>query len=744
MGDAYTKEAYKIIYQHPDWQSTAQEYEDKFAANLYRTSYVQQAAATALSKLSQTLTGYYQVKRGLNGEQAQDLTALGEVAEQVGGRSPDDWRVLEGALLQRNSGSGAGQIGRWQEGDEAGEQEAERLGVDAGAFLFQRDADQLNRENIQNVLEDGNLREQMTMLYNGMFLNGGKTKEEIAESRSLKNLLLNITEADEEQMRAGGMESKIRFDLLREMGHYGKGEDLFDTYSMARDLRRGQDYLKHRGNALTRWASGIKRAFRAAFSSKFSRSNKKKEEQTGLGKEHYERLGLGLSEREMANGLDAEGNLKWKEGQAYFRMDTPVTAEGMLQTAGPSGTTLRMLGAYRLLGASKNDLLFFRLALIAWMVSSRDHSLYEILKGSHNAGVKGSEDLSEAANMYRTIAPLEESLIRQTLAPNARFPHETVYLKIMNAYLQKYSGESMVEDENAEDIFAGIGAYDTAVGVYSGELYSVMNTGGKYGDYASRLAAWKLSKKEVLEEDEEERKMQRRARAAVGEMGFDVAKLSARILQEGMEERGSRDTGEGEMTDTYDRWGRGVRFLGSDHAFRGTTYRGGKLTSAMRKRGNIVTDSFLSTSMAPNIAMDFYEKSGEGEKDKALFRFRLDGKGSVNITEQSMVEDEMEVLIPQGTTLQVLGEPRPVYYKKHTQEIREPDQLSEYELEDIQQDQLRGENGNWIRCQLVELQEIGGPGEKRRQRMAQKQEKHRVERERLSAMREEAVRRRQA
>ena len=219
MGDAYTKEAYKIIYQHPDWQSTAQEYEDKFAANLYRTSYVQQAAATALSKLSQTLTGYYQVKRGLNGEQAQDLTALGEVAEQVGGRSPDDWRVLEGALLQRNSGSGAGQIGRWQEGDEAGEQEAERLGVDAGAFLFQRDADQLNRENIQNVLEDGNLREQMTMLYNGMFLNGGKTKEEIAESRSLKNLLLNITEADEEQMRAGGMESKIRFDLLREMGH---------------------------------------------------------------------------------------------------------------------------------------------------------------------------------------------------------------------------------------------------------------------------------------------------------------------------------------------------------------------------------------------------------------------------------------------------------------------------------------------------------------------------------------------
>ena len=40
MGDAYTKEAYKIIYQHPDWQSTAQEYEDRFAANLYNLSLI--------------------------------------------------------------------------------------------------------------------------------------------------------------------------------------------------------------------------------------------------------------------------------------------------------------------------------------------------------------------------------------------------------------------------------------------------------------------------------------------------------------------------------------------------------------------------------------------------------------------------------------------------------------------------------------------------------------------------------
>ena len=335
MGDSYEKDAYKIIYQHPDWQSTAQEYEDKFAANLYNYSPVRQTASMALTKLSQMLVSYYRVKN-LNQEQAEDLAAVGQVAEQVSGRTPDDWKVLEGALLQRNSGSGAGQIGRFELGDYVGESERKRLGVEDENYpLFQPDADLLNQENIQDVFDNGNLREQMTMLYNGMFVNGGRNKEEIAESRSLKNLLLNITEEDQEKMNAMGTESNVRFDLLREMGQYEKKEDLFDTYSMARDLKRGKDKIKGRGNRFTRWAAGIRRAFSAALSSKFTRSTKKKKDQAGLGLEHYKRLGIGLSQREMSNGLDENGNLKWKEGQAYFRMDTPVTADGMLQTAGP-------------------------------------------------------------------------------------------------------------------------------------------------------------------------------------------------------------------------------------------------------------------------------------------------------------------------------------------------------------------------------------------------------------------------
>ena len=728
MGDAYTKEAYKIIYQHPDWQSTAQEYEDRFAANLYNSAPVRQAAAQALTKLSGTLTSYYRVKN-LNQEQSEDLAAVGQVAEQISGRTPDDWKVLEGALLQRDSGSGAGQIGRWQLGDYVEGKEAARLGMEGDYVLFEQDADFLNRQNIQNVFDNGNLREQMTMLYNGMFINGGKTREQIEESRSLKNLLLNITEEDQGKMNEMGADSHIRFDLLQEMGHYEKKEDLFDTYSMARDLKRGKDKIKGKGNWFSRWASGIRRAFSAAFSSKFTRSTKKKAEQAGLGREHYERLGIGLSEREMANGLDENGNLKWKEGQSYFRMDTPVTAEGMLQTAGPSGTTLRMLGAYRLLGAGKTDLLNFRLALIAWMVSSRDHSIYEILKGSHNAGVNGREDLSEAANMYRTIDPLFEDLIREEFAPNRRFPHETIYLKMVDQQAKDMGGEGITDPENEEDVFGGVPAYGYAAGVYSSSLYKIMNTSSKYGELAGHIRVWLMDKtlpKDVSEE-------YRRETKGVQKTAFDMAKVTQRMLSEGLEAWGSYappiQEGQEELESysprrAYQEEGYKEQWMDLSHAFRGITYRGGKMGSSMRSGGSFVTDSFYSTSLLPSVAMHFYDLCKEKEEDKAIFRFRLEGKGAINITGVSMYgEEEMEVLVPKGSKFQVLGAPKPAYYNKITGEVFEEAKLSEEKLESVMDELQWGEESFWQKVQVVDLQEVSGPGEERRKKSEAKDRK---------------------
>ena len=740
MGDSYEKDAYKIIYQHPDWQSTAQEYEDKFAANLYNYSPVRQAASMALTKLSQMLVSYYRVKN-LNQEQAEDLAAVGQVAEQVSGRTPDDWKVLEGALLQRNSGSGAGQIGRFEMGDYVGESERKRLGVEDENYpLFQPDADLLNQENIQDVFDNGNLREQMTMLYNGMFLSGGRNKEEIAESRSLKNLLLNITEEDQEKMNAMGTESNVRFDLLREMGQYEKKEDLFDTYSMARDLKRGKDKIKGRGNRFTRWAAGIRRAFSAALSSKFTRSTKKKKDQAGLGLEHYKRLGIGLSQREMSNGLDENGNLKWKEGQAYFRMDTPVTADGMLQTAGPSGTTLRMLGAYRLLGASKNDLLNFRLALIAWMVSSRDHSLYEILVGSHNAGVKGREDISEAANMYRTVDPLYEDMIRELFAPNRRFPHETIYLKMVDQQLKDTYGDGLINPDNEEDVFDGVSAYGFAARNYSSSLYKVMNTSSKYGELAGHIRVWMMDKTLPKDVSEEYRKEIR----GIQKTAFDMAKVSQRLLSDGLEVWGSYapkvEKGQEEL-ESYSRWrayeeeGYKDRWMDLSHAFRGITYRGGKLSSAMKSQGSFVTDSFYSTSLLPSVAMHFYDICKEKEENKAIFRFRLEGKGAINITAASVYGDEeMEVLVPRGSVFQVLDAPQPAYYNKITEEVVEESKLSEEKKAAVIDELQWGEESVWQKVQLVNLQEVKGPGEERRKRSEAKDKKRQEELKRLKKL----------
>ena len=740
MGDSYEKDAYKIIYQHPDWQSTAQEYEDKFAANLYNYSPVRQTASMALTKLSQMLVSYYRVKN-LNQEQAEDLAAVGQVAEQVSGRTPDDWKVLEGALLQRNSGSGAGQIGRFELGDYVGESERKRLGVEDENYpLFQPDADLLNQENIQDVFDNGNLREQMTMLYNGMFVNGGRNKEEIAESRSLKNLLLNITEEDQEKMNAMGTESNVRFDLLREMGQYEKKEDLFDTYSMARDLKRGKDKIKGRGNRFTRWAAGIRRAFSAALSSKFTRSTKKKKDQAGLGLEHYKRLGIGLSQREMSNGLDENGNLKWKEGQAYFRMDTPVTADGMLQTAGPSGTTLRMLGAYRLLGANKNDLLNFRLALIAWMVSSRDHSLYEILVGSHNAGVKGREDISEAANMYRTVDPLNEDMIREYFAPNRRFPHETIYLKMVDQQLKDTYGDGLINPDNEEDVFDGVSAYGFAARNYSSSLYKVMNTSSKYGELAGHIRVWMMDKTLPKDVSEEYRKEIR----GIQKTAFDMAKVSQRLLSDGLEVWGSYapkvEKGQEEL-ESYSRWrayeeeGYKDRWMDLSHAFRGITYRGGKMSSAMKSQGSFVTDSFYSTSLLPSVAMHFYDICKEKEENKAIFRFRLEGKGAINITAASVYGDEeMEVLVPRGSVFQVLDAPQPAYYNKITEEVVEESKLSEEKKAAVIDELQWGEESVWQKVQLVNLQEVKGPGEERRKRSEATDKKRQEELKRLKKL----------
>ncbi len=450
MGASYNGKAYEVLYKHASWEKEARNYEDHFAANLYKSPYVQEAAKTALAKLSRMLNAYYGAGGG-NPEQVQDVAATAQLAGEMAGERVEITDILSEALLAKGDSSrGAGQVGS------AVSRLAEGSSAEALVQAKAQDREMLNAV----INEDGNLREQMTLLYNGLFINGGRTTEEIEQSHSLKNMMAYMTEAD--KAKGGGLEN-VRLDVLNEMGQRQKHGDVFDTFSIARDMKRYTDKIKQqqgntkkdRGNVVTRFFSGIKRAFSAALSSKFTRSSRKRMDLgavsegdlaggfsarelagRGLGEQHYNDLGIGLSERERANGV-RDGELQWKEGSSWYKMNESVSAEGMVQTAGPSGTTLRMLSAYKLMGASKAELMKFRLALIAWMVTSHDHSLYEILKGSHNAGVVGTEDLTEPAKMYPSVDPLPVDVIRAQFAPNHEFPHEKMYKIMLNELRDK-------------------------------------------------------------------------------------------------------------------------------------------------------------------------------------------------------------------------------------------------------------------------------------------------------------------
>lgn len=430
MGNSYIDQAYKTIYQHKDWKKEAKDYEEYLAAKLFNSTYTKHAAKTALTRISNILTTYYteRSQKSLPQKQLQDISAVNDAVGMAAGADEKvtiNMTLVDALMQSRKDNTGAGQIGKVMKGDERAD----------GTQFTQEQADLRNMQKLDEVINgDGNLREQMTLLYNGMFINGGTSKDAISKGVSFKGVVQGVKNLDDGDKKAA---LGLDYGLLDGLSQYQEGKDVFDTFSLARDLERRSEKIQGKGNRVTRWWRGIKRALDAALLNTFRRSGRSKSEQQGLGLEHYEKLGIAPSARERAYAMtvdqkDNKKQIAWKEGTAYYKAKNESTAEGMLQTAGTSGTTLRMLGAYRLMGASQKELLDFRLALIAWMVTSHDHSLYEILRGSHNAGVKGTENLREAATMYMNIDPLDTRLLREHFTRNGEFPHEIVYKEMLN------------------------------------------------------------------------------------------------------------------------------------------------------------------------------------------------------------------------------------------------------------------------------------------------------------------------
>lgn len=136
--------------------------------------------------------------------------------------------------------------------------------------------------------------------------------------------------------------------------------------------------------------------------------------------------------------------------------------KGVRIVNGFSGTTSRMLKTYKWLGLGSN-FMNFRLGLMGWMLPTDDHSLWEIIIGSHNVGVKGKEDLTDIISLDQTVDPLDEGEIRKNVCQEysnlgKMFPHEIVYWK------QRYESEDDDQQQiaktgtNKTEIFSKSGA----------------------------------------------------------------------------------------------------------------------------------------------------------------------------------------------------------------------------------------------------------------------------------------------
>ena len=93
--------------------------------------------------------------------------------------------------------------------------------------------------------------------------------------------------------------------------------------------------------------------------------------------------------------------------------------------AGTSETVKQLLTHFKSLGfTQQQDLLDFRLALMGYILPEHNGSLYEILQASHEVGVIGTENVSTAENMDKTVDPLTEKELREQVCQDKMFPYE--------------------------------------------------------------------------------------------------------------------------------------------------------------------------------------------------------------------------------------------------------------------------------------------------------------------------------
>ncbi|WP_424860979.1 DUF4157 domain-containing protein [Streptomyces sp. MMS24-I29] len=375
-------------YAKAGWQDSAEEFEKRLGAYAFRDARALAAARTTVARLKKLLIAYART--------AHKSTALANKS-----------------FFLSDTTSG-GQVG-------------ESMTTDQINAFFSR---------------DGNLRELMTALYNAAYYNttapdGGAGKLSLKE---ILNGIIGPTPQlastlgmNEEELKkhSAFLNSPTRALMEAAANVKGKGYNYAkDPYALGNILAQSESET-FAGDTLEMINSQAPRQKRDDADRDAHRKTPR----------DYEDRGAPLSTRELefAGKPGPDDKLPWIEGTAYYEINQASSwakssaARGIPVVAGMSGTTTRMIKTFQWMDVPGVDAFDYRMAVMGWMLPSWDHSLYEILRGSWAAGVKGPKESvlraeKGAALMYQNIAPFTEEELRQHVCVGGHFPHELMYV----------------------------------------------------------------------------------------------------------------------------------------------------------------------------------------------------------------------------------------------------------------------------------------------------------------------------
>ena len=275
-----------------------------------------------------------------------------------------------------------------------------------------------------------NLRERMTAFFNASFYNTRNLPpDQSANTVSLKNLI------------AANNAKKARFynEKLRKVSNW----DLRKSYFYSNQIK---NLLSDPFDSKTILANSCDESIDYNRDYLITSPIEDKDIQFTREQFYQDKLGSGLklSARERKYQMDPQFNDQ-KSPIISGKMSRKIVpsknnnAQGMIDNgfrlvAGISCTTSRMLYSFnQVVSRDLDSALKFREALMAWILPEEDHSLYEILKGSHLVGVKGNEDMTDAETMDRTVSPLSEDELRNNVCEHYNgkklFPYEIALIK---------------------------------------------------------------------------------------------------------------------------------------------------------------------------------------------------------------------------------------------------------------------------------------------------------------------------